>query len=93
MLCIEMGWYTTHTDERHVYSLMPINRLDMFVYPTSVFQILGGLMPYLGYLCLFPHSGVQRILYYVCVLFFFILCTVCCQFLGILRFDCPFDIL
>jgi hypothetical protein len=86
MLCIEMGWYTTHTDERHVYSLMPINRLDMFVYPTSVFQILGGLMPYLGYLCLFPHSGVQRILYYVCVLFFFILCPLCCQYLWIVHF-------
>jgi hypothetical protein len=61
MLCIEMGWYTTNTDERHVYSLIPINRLDMLVYPTSLFQILGGLMPYLRYLCLLAHSGVQRI--------------------------------
>ena len=62
MLCIEMGWYTTNTDERHVYSLIPINRLDMLVYPTSLFQILGGLMPYLRYLCLLAYSGVQHIL-------------------------------
>jgi hypothetical protein len=36
---------------------------------------------YLRYLCLLVHSGVQHILYCVFVLFFFVLCTLCCQFL------------
>jgi hypothetical protein len=44
------------------------------------------LMPYLRYLCLFTHSGVQHILCCVFVLFVFVLCTLCCQFLWIVRF-------
>jgi len=42
---------------------------------------VGELMSYLRYLCLFPYSGVQRILRIVFVLFFFVLCILCCQFL------------
>ena len=40
-------------------------------------------MSYLRYLCLLVHSGVQRILGCVFILFFFVLCTLCCQFLWI----------
>ena len=42
---------------------------------------VGGLMSYLRYLCLFAHSVVQHILCCVFVLFFFVLCTLYCQFL------------
>jgi hypothetical protein len=38
-------------------------------------------MSYLCYLCLFAHSDVQHILCCVFALFFFVLCTLCCQFL------------
>ena len=44
------------------------------------------LMSYLPYLCLFDHSSVQSILCCVFVLFFFVLCTLCCQFLWIVNF-------
>jgi hypothetical protein len=54
---------------------------------------VGGFKSYLRYLCLFAHNGVQHILCCVFVLFFFILCTLCCQFLWIVLFDCPFGIL
>jgi hypothetical protein len=49
---------------------------------------VGGLMSYLRYmyLWLFAYSGVQHILCCVFVLFFFILCTLCCQFLWIVHF-------
>ena len=32
-------------------------------------------------LCLFTYSNIQDILYYIFVLFVFVLCTLCCQFL------------
>ena len=54
---------------------------------------VGGCMSYLCYLCLFAYSGVQHILCFVFVLFFFILCTLYCQFLWIILFDCPFGVL
>ena len=55
---------------------------------------------YLRYLCLLAYSGVQHILCCVFVLFFVILCSLCCQFLCVFRhlvypmlpvsLDCPF---
>ena len=39
-----------------------------------------GRRPYLSYLCLFAYIGVQHILCCVLALFFFVLCTMCCQF-------------
>ena len=47
------------------------------------------IMSYLRYLCLFAYSGVQHILCYVFVLFVFVLCTLCCQFLWIVHFWLP----
>ena len=41
---------------------------------------------FLRYLCLLAYSGVQHILCYVFVLFVFLLCTLCCQFLWIFLF-------
>jgi energy-coupling factor transporter transmembrane protein EcfT len=43
-------------------------------------------MSYLRYVCLFAYNGVQHILCCVFVLFFFVLCTLCCQFLWIVLF-------
>jgi hypothetical protein len=54
---------------------------------------LGGRMSWLRNLCLFTHSGVQHILCCGFVFSLFILCTLCCQFLWIIHFDCPFGIL
>jgi hypothetical protein len=48
-------------------------------------------MSYLRYLWFFVYSGVQYIL--CCVLFVFVLCALCCQFLWIVHFDCPFGLL
>jgi hypothetical protein len=47
---------------------------------------VGGCMFYLHYLCLFAYSGVQLLLCCVFVLFFFVLCTLCFQFLWIVFF-------
>ena len=44
---------------------------------------------FLRYLCLLTHSGVQHILCCVFVLCFFVLCTLCCQFLLIVHFWMP----
>jgi len=52
-----------------------------------------GRMSYLHYFCLFAHSGVQHILCCVFVLFFFVLYTLCCQFLWIVHSDGLFSIL
>jgi len=45
-----------------------------------------ALISYLRYLCLLTCSGVQHILCCVFVLFFFVLCALCCQFLSIVHF-------
>jgi len=55
--------------------------------------LVGGLRSYLHYLCLFANIGVQHILCCVFVLFVFVLCALCCQFLWIVHFVLPFDIL
>jgi hypothetical protein len=46
-------------------------------------------MSYLRYLCLFAHGDVLHILCCVFVLFVFILCALCCQFLWIVHFWLP----
>ena len=47
---------------------------------------VGGRMSYLRYLSLFPFSGVQHILCCIFALFFFVLYTLCCQFLWVVLF-------
>ena len=51
--------------------------------------LVAGLMSYLRYLCLLAHSGVQHILCCGFVLFFFVSCTLCFQFLYIVHFWFP----
>jgi hypothetical protein len=46
---------------------------------------VGELMSYLHYLCLLAYNGVQHMLCCVFVLFFFVLCNLCCQFLWIVH--------
>jgi hypothetical protein len=46
---------------------------------------VGGLMSYLRYVCLLTHSGVKHILFCIFVLFFFVLCTLCCKILWIVH--------
>ena len=41
-------------------------------------------------MCLFAHSGVQHILCCVFILFFFVLCTLCCQFLCFSSYCVPY---
>ena len=51
-------------------------------------------MSYLHYLCLFAYSDLQHILCCVFALFFFVLCTLCYQFLWIVHLQVfPFGIL
>ena len=47
---------------------------------------VGGRISYLRYSCLFAYSGLQYIQCCVFVLFFFVLCTPCCQFLWNVHF-------
>ena len=58
------------------------------MFGSSLPPVVGGHIPvsYLRYFCLFAHSGVQHILCCVFVLFFFVLCTLCYQFLWIVLF-------
>ena len=46
-------------------------------------------MFYLHYLCLLAYSGVQNKLCPVFLLFFVVLCTICCQFIWIGHFVLP----
>jgi hypothetical protein len=48
--------------------------------------LLGGLMPYIRYMCLFAYNGFQHILCYVFALFVSVMCTLCYQFLWIVHF-------
>ena len=54
---------------------------------------VGGRMPYLRYLCLFTHSGVQHILCCVFVLISSSCVPYVASFSGLPFFDCPFGIL
>jgi hypothetical protein len=64
--------------------ISPLKRCSVRLY---IELFVGGFMSYLPYLCLFACGGVQHIL---CVLFFcfffFVLCPMCWQFLGIVNF-------
>jgi len=46
---------------------------------------MGGLIFYLRYMSWFACSGIQLISVCLFVLFFFVLCTLCCQFLWIIH--------
>jgi hypothetical protein len=50
---------------------------------------VGCSLSDLRYLCFLAYSGIQHILCSVFALFFFVLCTICCQFLWIVHFSSP----
>jgi hypothetical protein len=62
----------------------PCNIISITASARFVFTSSCLFMSYLRYLCLFVYSGLQPISCWVFVLFFFVLCTLCCQFLWII---------
>ena len=66
------------------YNDFCIKNYVRFIFASSCF--IAGLMSCLRYWCLFVYSGVHHILRCVFVLFVFVLCTPCCQFLWIVQF-------
>jgi len=79
LLCVFMFWLLCF-DIRYDFR---IKRCSVHLY-LQLFVI--ALMSYLRYLCFLTCSGVQHILCCVFVLFFFVLCALCCQFLSIVHF-------
>ena len=63
--------------------------MSVTMFGSSLPPVVCRLVSYLRYLCLFADNGVLHMLWYVFVLFVFDLCTLCCQFLRIVHFDCP----
>ena len=70
-------------DVRHNFRINTM--LVSFLLPVSV----EGVMSYLRYMCLFVHSGVQRMLCCVFVLFFVVFCAKCWQFVWIVQIGLP----
>ena len=79
LLCVFIFWVPC-CDVRYYF---PIKTMLHSSWPPVV---IGGVISYLRYLCLFVYSGFPQILCCVFVLFFFVLCTPCCQFLWIVDF-------
>ena len=74
-----LSYYVPCCDVRYDFRIKTI-------FGSSLSSVVGERMSYLRYLCLFVHSGVQHILRCVFVVFFFVLCTLCRQFLWIVIF-------
>ena len=74
-------------EENYLTIMISISKRSSFRLYLPLF--VGRLMFYLHYLCLFAHNGVQHTLCCVFVLFFFVLCILCCQFLWIVHFWLP----
>jgi hypothetical protein len=62
---------------------------EIFLVRLYLQLFVGGLVSCIHYLCLLAYSGVQYRLCCVFVLSFFVLCTLCCQFLWIVHFWLP----
>ena len=60
--------------------------LSLWYLQTLLLLFVGGPMSYLRYFCLLAYSGVQHILCCDIDLFYFVLCTLCWQFLWIVHF-------
>ena len=69
------SWITISTSKRCIY--------------LQLWTFVGGFISSLRYLCLFAHNGVQHISCCLFVLFFFVLCSLCCQFLWIVHLWLP----
>ena len=84
LCCSIMCHYVLCCDVRYD---LHINTMFGFLLPPVVCRRAHALFTFL---CLLAYSGVQHILCCVFVLFFFVLCTICCQFLWIVHFWLPF---
>ena len=81
-----LSYYVYLRSEFRVVMSVTISAQKRCFVPLYLQLFVGGLMSQLRYLCLFAHSGVQHILCCVLVFLFFVLCTLCCQFLWIVHF-------
>ena len=82
LLCVLTFWdpfWDPCSDARYDF------RIKMVFGPSLPPVVCRGLWSYLHYLCLLVHSGVQHILCCVFVLVVIDLCTLYCQFLGIVK--------
>jgi hypothetical protein len=81
---IRLSYYVSLHSEFHVVMSVTKFRIKSMFGSFYNQLFVGELMSCLRYLCLFAHSSVQHTLCYVLVL-----CTICCQFLWIVRFWLP----
>jgi len=79
LLCVVTFWVPCWD----VRTISVYKRCSVRLYPRLY---VGGLMSCLRYLCLLAYSCDLRILCCVFVLFYFVLCTLCRQFLWIVHF-------
>ena len=83
LLCVLTFWVSCY-DVRYDFRIKTMFGSSL---PPVVF--LGGPMSYIRYLCLFACGGVKHIFRCVFALCFFVLCTLCCQFIWIFHFWTP----
>jgi hypothetical protein len=76
-----------HSIRYHVYMFNTVYLVIIYIF--LIYTLLIYFMSCLRCLCLFECSGVRHILWCVFVLFFFVLCGLCCQFLWIVPFWLP----
>ena len=81
--CSRCSWLPYIPAIRAHISLLPTSKNDSIKY-----EMLGGLVSYLRYLCVSAYSGVRHIVFCVFVLFVFVLCLVY-PMLPV-SLDCPF---
>ena len=91
LIVFVFGWsyYVFLRSEFRVVMSITISTLTLCSVRLYLQLVVGGLMSCLRCLCLFSYSGVQHILCCVFALFFFVLCTLCCQFLLVVLFWLP----
>ena len=91
IMCLYVPSSVLRCSVRLYFQLFVLFTLSYYVSLRSVFCVVmfGLSLSYLRYLCLLAYSGVHHILCCVFILYFFVLCTLCCQFLWIVYFVLP----
>ena len=82
------SYYASLCSELHVVIAVTISAYKWCSFRLYLQLFVGRLLSYC-YLCLVAYIGVQHILCCVFALFFFVLYTLCCQFLLIIHFWLP----
>jgi hypothetical protein len=91
IMCLYVPSSVLWCSVRLYFQLFVLFTLSYYVSLRSVFCVVmfGLSLSYLCYLCLLAYSGVHHILCCVFIMYFFVLCTLCCQFLWIVYFVLP----